>query len=172
MKKLLVILLIVLGVGAAFAQGMPSVFVTPSSGGKIEITASNAYSVAVLTDRVRFSLQREERDRFATFLDLHLNLLNEASKLELAGETTYITSFEATSNVSIRTSVAVREGVPYISMYISHMGTSHTSFMMTQSNLQELKAAIQSAQAYNAKRSSSDDALQRLITDLVKTLNS
>ncbi len=171
MKKLLAVLFLVVGMGAAFAQGMPSVFITPTAGDKIEITASNACSIAVLTDRVRFSLQREERDRFATFLDLHLNLLTEASKLELTNDSTFITSFEATSYVSIRTSVTVREGVPYISMYISHMGT-YTSFTMNQSNLQELKAAIQSAQLYNTKRNDNEAALQKLIADVVKSLNS
>jgi len=171
MKKILAVLFVIVGMGTAFAQGMPSVFITPIAGNKIEITASNAYSIAVLTDRARFSLQKEERDRFVTFLDLHINLLNEVSKLELPNDSTFITSFEASSNVSIRTSVSVKDGVPYISMYISYLGT-YTNFMMNQSSLQELKAAIQSAQAYNTKRSDSEAALQRLIADVTKSLNS
>ena len=117
MRKLLYVFLLISGMGA-FAQGMPSIYVTPSAGDKIEITASNSSSVAVLTDRIRFSLQKEERDRFIKFLDLHLGLMTEAGKLGLPNESTFITSYDATANIAIRSYLVVKDSVVYVSMHI------------------------------------------------------
>lgn len=167
MRKSLIVLLMVLGM-SAFAQSMPSIFVTPFTGDKIEVTAGNTWSVAILTDHARFSLQNAERDRFIKFLDLHIGLINDAAKLGLPNDSTSVASYEINPNLRISTSLIVKNPDMYIVMYINHMGVGST-ITMTQTNLQELKAAIQAGLAYNTKRTDSEAALQKLIMELVKT---
>ena len=167
MRKSLIALFMVLSM-YAFAQNMPSVFITPYAGDKIEVTAGTTSSIAILTDHARFSLQGDDRDRFIKFLDLHIGLINDATKLGLFDNSTPVAWYRVSPNLTIQTSLVAKNSELYVSMYINYMGVN-SAITMTQSNLQEFKTAIQSALSYNGKRADSESALQKLITELVKT---
>lgn len=166
MRRIFILVLLLLTLSVGYGQTISTL-----NGAKFTLSANSANYISLLGDRVRFSLQGSERDTFIKLLDVSIELLDGASKLNLTdGTMVPVLYLELSNSVRINTSIKMLSPEPVVTFYIQNLG-SYDLIDFTKANLQEWRAAFLVAYDQNRKITSSRQSLQELVLSMQGKFN-
>lgn len=162
MKIILAIILSLVLCFSAFAQTNNTMEPIAIQGTEIVIRASNTTSIGVVLQNMFVSFSGSERERFLSFLDIHISLLDEVKKNGLFdGGTREIMFYEPNRNITIKSSIRlIDEG--YIVLYFNNF-SSYRIIHLTQQNLKDMKDAFSKSYEFVKGIETKSSELDKLI---------
>jgi len=163
MRRLLIVLLLVLGT-LVFAQTDP-VIVTPVKGQMISISASPTGNIIMKIDDFYYSFEGAERDDFIRFIDIHIALIDNASKLGLESEyPSQVLFYELDATAKISSSIMMISPEILVGIYFQFRG-SYVVVRLSKANLSAMRDAFAASFDFNKKQMEKELGLQKLIID-------